>query len=667
MPSPRPTLKLAWRIGVNNYETDAAFERLLAVLCSHRTIVDEVCLFETVTHHLYIPPEPLAERIATIGRRLTSLREAGVPSVGVNVLTTIGHMNEAWDYMPPLPMAPMVGHDGSVSRGCACPNTPELREYIRAKYALVAVLRPDFIWVDDDIRMHHHGVTYGCFCETCLRLLAEWSGFEHSRESLVAALNEPGAGEVREAWVEQNVRSLELLMAHVAQAIHSVDPAIETGLMTAGPGWTTYSGQALDRWFTALEAVKSRPGGGFYNDDCPKQMIHKAFEVGRQRHGLPDTVTDRQYELENFPYHTLRKSSRSVTNECTLALASGMNGIAFNALGGGEGSLDDYLPLLARIGEHRHLWETLVSHAADLPTAGLWAAWHPRLMARRTVKPGEDWFAAGGSYNTTIPYMLAEIGLPMATDAPGEAVVLSGRVAEAFSDEELRQFLARGVLMDTASLEVLTERGLGGLTGVRIGRRVDNGVMERYTDDPLNGPHVGEVRDCRIEFWGDARGQADVLEPLAQGVRFLANLETYLNEQYGPCLSAYENDLGGRVVVMGYAPWMFIHSGAKRTQLQNLADWITRDRLPVRIRETVPLVPFVRLSEDRSKGLVVLLNAGFDPIESVTVEVRAPETPEVRALGPSGSRELRTARTDRGWSVVLIGIGPWTTEGLLWG
>jgi len=344
-----------------------------------------------------------------------------------------------------------------------------------------------------------------------------------------------------------------------------------------------------------------------------------------------------------------------------------MNGIAFNALGGGEGALDDYLPLLARIGEHRPMWEALVSHAADLPTAGLWAAWHPRLMARRTVKPGEDWFAAGGSYNTTVPYVLAEIGLPMATDAPGDGVVLSGRVAEAFSEDELRQLLAGGVLMDTASLDVLTERGLADLTGVRIGRRIDNGVMERYTGDPLNGPHAGELRDCRIEFWGDARGQADVLEPLADGVRFLANLETYFNEQRGPCLSAYENALGGRVVVMGYAPWMLIHSGAKRTQLQNLADWITRDRLPVRIRETLPLVPFVRLSEDRTKGLMVLLNASTDWLEEATVEIRAPRDVPVRLVTTGGQEYLDVSPSATGLTIRVEEVIPWTTEVLLLG
>ncbi len=227
--------------------------------------------------------------------------------------------------------------------------------------------------------------------------------------------------------------------------------------------------------------------------------------------------------------------------------------------------------------------------------------------------------------------------------------------------------LAGGVLMDTATLDVLDERGLGTLTGVRIVRRIDNGVVERFTDDPLNGPHAGEVRDCRIEFWGDARGQADILEPLADGVRVLSTMETYLKQPYGPCLTACENGLGGRVVVMGYAPWMFIHSGARRTQLLNLADWLTRDRLPVRIAETVPLIPFVRLSPDRARGALVLLNAGFDPIEAATVEVRAPGAPTVRRLREGGSEELPATPTERGWQIVLTSIRPWTTETLLLG
>jgi len=666
MARPASSAKLAWRIGMGNYESEAAFERLLALVRDNLPICDEVCLFETMTHHLYTPLDVFAERAALMGRRLRGLREAGVASVGINVLTTIGHINEGWDYMPPLPFQPMIGHDGRASKGCACPNTPELREYVRRKYRLVAEQAPDFIWVDDDIRMHNHGVAFACFCPVCLAVLAETTGTEHTRESLVRALNDPAGATLREAWVNQNVRTLESLLAEVAAAIRAVSPTIKTGLMTAGPGWTTYSGQAFERWFPALGATKSRPGGGFYSDEAPKGMVLKALEVGRQRCGLPEEVTDRQYELENFPYQRLKKAAGSVINECTLALAAGMNGIAFNALGGGEGTFEDYLPILARAHQARPMWEALVAHVGELATAGLWPAWTPRLMARRKVRQGEDWFGGGGAYDSTRAYLLAEIGLPLATDRPGCGVILTGRIAEAFDDDELREMLSGGVLMDTATLDVLADRGLSELAGVGIVRRVNNGVAERFTDDPLNGPYAGETRDCRVEFWGDATGLADVLEPLAPDVRILAVMENYHHQRYGPCLTAFENELGGRVAVMGYAPWMFLHSSAKREQLLNLADWVTRDAMPVRIEEPVPLIPFVRMGADGGRAGVVLLNAGLDPVPEATVRVRTMARP-LKVVTEQGEVAAEAEALPDGWRVTLRDLGPWTTVCVLVG
>ena len=183
--NPEGRVTLSWRIGLPQWETDAAFGKLLSLLGEYRSVVDEVCLFDSITHHLYIPLDNYARRMEVAAGRLDALRRAGVGSAGIKVLCTIGHINEAWDYMPPLPFQAMVGHDGSVSTGCACPNTPEMRAYVRAKYELVARARPDFIWVDDDIRMHHHGVAWGCFCPTCLAQFAERAGGPFTREELV--------------------------------------------------------------------------------------------------------------------------------------------------------------------------------------------------------------------------------------------------------------------------------------------------------------------------------------------------------------------------------------------------------------------------------------------------------------------------------------------------
>jgi len=225
----------------------------------------------------------------------------------------------------------------------------------------------------------------------------------------------------------------------------------------------------------------------------------------------------------------------------------------------------------------------------------------------------------------------------------------------------LKAMLVCGVLMDSTALELLTECGLGYFMGVCLAQRLDNGLWEHFTYDPMNGRAAGEIRDARIEFWGDARGMGDVLEPIAQGVRVLTTIEDYFSRPRGPGMTAFENELGGRVVVMGYAPWIFLHSVGKRLQLQNVADWISRDTMPVRVDETVPLVSVARVAADRQRGAVMLLNAGFDTISisEATVHLRFPvRQVHLLTIGRK-SRVLPVETEATGCRIVLRNIEPW--------
>jgi hypothetical protein len=341
----------------------------------------------------------------------------------------------------------------------------------------------------------------------------------------------------------------------------------------------------------------------------------------------------------------------------------GLNGVALNWLqmwGTGD---DDTLPLLREAARWRPVWEQLVVWGAGLPTVGMREAVSVQLAAKRQVRPEESWFS--GAYAHTAE-LLAYIGLPLAVDDAACGHVLRGRMAEAFSDDELRAMLSGAVLLDTAALEVLEQRGLGELCGVRIGKRHDNGLLERFTDDPLNGPDAGEKRDARIEFWGNAYGLADRLDPVGEGVRTLAVLEDYRDNAYGACLTAYENELGGRVAVMGYAPWLFVFSASKREQLLNVADWLTRERVPLRVRAAEAVTPFVRMDAEGTRGTVVLLNWGLDPIKTLPVEIRVPPT-RVRLVTPAGETDLQPALVESGMMVTLPGMAAWSVAVLLIG
>ena len=75
---------------------------------------------------------------------------------------------------------------------------------------------------------------------------------------------------------------------------------------------------------------KGRPGEGFYDDTEPQGVYVKVLSTARQAAEYPAMVTDVQYEVENFPYHDFQKSRRITLDECTLALAAGMNGVLLN-------------------------------------------------------------------------------------------------------------------------------------------------------------------------------------------------------------------------------------------------------------------------------------------------------------------------------------------------
>ena len=539
------------------------------------------------------------------------------------MLDTIGHLDEAWDVLPALPFQKMVGHDGTVSRSVVCPNDPSFQVYIQDKYKLIAEASPDFIWVDDDTRLYYHpSVIFACFCPICVSLFNRNYDVNYKMEALVDRLNAVEGGELRAQWVELNATTITSLMRNIARAVYAVNDQIELGLMTTGKDWTTYNGDRYDQWMGELKAVKGRPGSGFYEDTTPIQLVYKTLGVvGSQVAAYPAHVTDIQYELESFPYQKLGKSIRAAMAESTASLLNGANGIIFNILKQEEGSLTDYHDLMKRIKQYRPFWEALVSKVKDMHSVGFFPALSSMYEARRSVTDG-NWFALLGWDKANQPYVLSELGLPYTSKEDRACgIVLYGTMPMGYTKDELIHMLSSGVLLDGKALEVLWEMGLGEYCGVAIAKTYDNGVLEQFTADVLNGGYFGEQRDGRLSFWNE---KCYSLQPIDPQVRVLSELLSYANKLLGATFTIYENVLGGRVAVHGYMPWRHIHSSAKRWQLLSVCDWLSGGTLPVFIRQCVKVVPFVKVSDDGKRGIIALLNTSLDETGPLDIEVRFP-------------------------------------------
>jgi hypothetical protein len=650
-------MKLSYRITRNGYPGGASFDELLALFDRHTACVDEVAIFEQYAIQGYYPLHDVKNSCDCLRDCMAALREHGIPSVGINVLVTLGHAEDSAFAEKP-PFQTMVGHDGAVTMSCMCPNSPEFKIYTAEKYRMFAELKPDFIWIDDDIRMHNHGkVRYACFCPICLSLFNKTHHTAFSREKLVALLNDPDGCHYRALWVKHNSDSINGLLALIGETIHTVDPSIETGLMTIGG--TTYSGQDYTRWFTALQAVKGRPGGGFYSDDTPLGYLKKTYSTGRQVAAYPSAVTDIQYELENYPYQRLQKSIAMMILECASNLTFSVNGIALNALHT-DSQMNE--KIMKQINRYSGMFRAIEQTVRGYVNPGLYPAYPMHYEASRSVE-NANWFSkAGNLHSTGNAYVLGHIGIPLAMNgADASGVVLTGHIAQAYPQEELLAMLSGGVLMDADALQILERRDLAQYCGVKTADRYDFNVYERYTGDPLNGQYAGIL--CNTTGLLAPGHYHTVLEPLNNKVRILNTLEAVGDKPLGPVMTACKNSLGGRVVVNGYMPWNFLYSLDKIEQMRNVCDWITGEKLPIRINGNVKIVPILRVSADRKHFLLMLINSMLDHSGEFNVEIRLPKLDSPYYLAEDGSNAPippEDLQQDSGNTIISIrDMTPW--------
>ncbi|MFH1264171.1 MAG: hypothetical protein ABIK89_00480 [Planctomycetota bacterium] len=636
------------------------FGQLLDLFERYPGVTDEITLFHSTTH-APLPLEEVRRRAGLAKLRMETARGLGYQA-GINVLTTIGHHEENLPHSLAGPYTPLTDLYGNVCRGSFCPNDEGLQDYIRQLYRIVAEAGPDYVWIDDDVRLAGHmPIHLTCFCDHCLALFAKETGTEYTRESLRKAFvsgTHQERMDLRKAWVQHNRDTLGRLFALIEGTVHGEKPGLPLGFMT---GDRFFEGYDFDRWAEILSGpdraeVRWRPGGGFYQDDSTPGLAGKSHDVGRQVSLLPDHVVSIQSEIENFPYQRLKKSAHITVLEAASHIAAGSTGAAFNVLSMYDEPLDEFEPLVARIHQSRPFFDLLVRHLGRKRLTGIRPAWGKDSAA--TGDPaGGNWFVFSGFLQGLAPQMF-EIGLPVAY-GPEHAPVtlLSGDNVNAFSDEEVRKILASGVYMDAIALIVLNHRGYAELTGFEVERSIPVDCIEELTGHPLNGRFAGRQRDCRQSFNHRA---ADVLKPLDPKAETLARVVDYTDTEVAPCvMGTFENRLGGRICVAGYFPWEFLHNLSKSAQMKFLMRWLSKDQLPGYVASYHKINLWIREPEEGRVALA-LTNSSFDTAEDVVLSLRTDHR-RIRVWGMDCKETSASSIESDGpyRKFVIPGIGPW--------
>ena len=215
--------------------------------------------------------------------------------------------------------------------------------------------------------------------------------------------------------------------------------------------------------------------------------------------------------------------------------------------------------------------------------------------------------------------------------------------------------------MDVPAWQSLKRLGLEGWTGVRAVADVDRDATEVLTEHPLNGKFSGWSRDGRQSFWPE-RGW--ILTPAMSTTETLARMVDYGGREFGPCMTAFTNELGGRVVVLGYFPWTQVHSLAKSSQLKAVCTWLSSGRLPVVAESFSKTVIWCRRAED-GRNNFVLLNASLDRLDSLALRIRT-ERGEFTHFQPDRKPQSLTSEPVPSLAgyvrVVMHDLEPWSVH-----
>ena len=660
---------ISFRIGTPQWLRDERFGELLGLFEKYKGVTDEITFFTAETH-APLPLGEMARRAEILSRRMEAARKRGYRS-GINILATMGHHEENLEHSLQGDYARVMSIDGVPCWGSFCPRDERFREdYVRPVYELLAGAGPDYIWIDDDVRLANHmPISYGCFCDGCLGAFAEEAGREYDRDEVRAAFDEGAVADklaVRKAWLGHNRTMSCDFLRFIEQSVHRVAPRVALGFMD---GSRFYEGYPMQGWAESLAGeegveVMWRPGGGNYTEEVPDGAIGKAHELGQEAAWLPKWVRSIESELESFSYQRLKKSEQYTALEAGAYIAAGCTGTAFNVLSMYDEPIDEYEPLVARLAGSRGFLDLMVRAMGRNAPVGMYTGWNADSFAVRNLSEGRWLEGNEPGPGVADAAEIFKIGIPAAYKLEhAKVTALSGDAVMALSDEEIETVLSRGVYMDGAALGRLNERGYEELTGFAVAGTREMDCIEQLLGHELNGEGAGRWRDGRQSFW---KGTAYELEPAGEGAEILARLVDYRYEEIGACTAGvFENRLGGRICVAGYYPWEHLQYRAKTRQLKAIMRWLTRDRLGCYVESYHRVVVWDRPDEE-GRHAVGLINAYLDAAEDVELMLRT-ERGEVTFYDMDGARTVVQAEGGSGpyRRFVLPRIDPWHV-GLVW-
>ncbi|NLB44486.1 MAG: hypothetical protein GX821_04895 [Clostridiaceae bacterium] len=545
------------------------------------------------------PPQNKAK---ILGDRFLAFRDAypgDTAHLGILAQATIGH-----GYVPdePASFQQIVRPDGSLAYQM-CPFDPAFQHYIREAIGHLASLRPAFIMIDDDFRLLTG--RNGCFCPLHLAETGRRLGRSLSRTELIGLLSDETVARLYDNVL---LDSLLQLAGVIRDAMDETDPALPGSFCTCY-GDVRHAGAIAGRL-----AGKGQPrvvrinNARYLNPEMrsfPVRMYHGTVQIA----ALDDDILVLA-ETDTCPQNRYSTAAALLHAHYTGSILEGCHGAkhwitrtrAYQPASGAA--------YRAVLGRYQQFYETLFQAVQASRPDGYAASALPSASFFNAAPVHGD---RGGSEKTW-GALLGVLGLPCNyARMPDLPVMLTGEDVGLFSDTDLRQLAAGGMLLEGAAAVKLCARGFAAAIGV-------NAV-------PYQGPRVSAER------WGQKILGSDStyahLEPLGPKTRVQAILlhrKSGVDESFtemGPAATLFTNDSGGRVVVLAASVGTSnklssfgFYDADRKLQLLELLSFICGRPVAFHYPGDAEIYLKLRRFPD-GRYLLALFNLGHDPLDTI--------------------------------------------------
>ena len=556
----------------------------------------------------YPPREFYIERAELFAKIRTELEAYGIKcGWWITATLSIGKNDE---------FQPIVQDDGNEAPYSPCPLDDKYKKRFSEDVAIFSkIAKPDFIITEDDLSM---SAAHGCFCQKHLDEFAKRCGTYYSREEILNKISQhtDESYELLRKWSELKRDTLVWFAEAIRKELDKESPEIPIGNNQSG--YTETDGDVTEAISKAMAGPRhtpfSRLHGTFYcgvnSREIPERLFHALYD---RQHIKGDFKF--YHESDTYPHTRFFTAGKHMKAMMATAYSYAFDGSLFQT----QQLLDDpneersYGTMFAkerlRFNMVRQIAKNCEIKGVELPWDRFWNNFAPS-------------FATG---NPLWIKCISRFGIPY-TSLKSNVAFWDARQTRYYDDEAILDGLSKNLFLDGDAAKTLCERGFGKYIGVSIGREVNENKNIRYD---LAAREV--ICD---KFADDGKGRnmpsAHMYAPSGNGKWFemsitdekcevISEAYTCRKELITPTMTRFENELGGKVVVMnltlnGNGSHALLNYRRQRL-IQKLITWCSDEYVYVKENPDVSIIVNEPKNDDADFiGMLTLINLSEDDL-----------------------------------------------------